>query len=263
MLHLENIRTLLQKDPFWTLYALGDLHPPESEFADWRPSANGVALVFRGFSPPVLFVHDEASVESVDEPELYLQVKADVLGKLEPRYVICDLKQMWRMGLGRDPLEMLIETKRLSPARLNEVLALYGDGQEQGEAPEFFDVSKLGDGVFAGVFHDGALVSVAGTHLISSQESAAAIGNVYTRRDFRGRGFGSAVTAAVASELRRRGIATIGLNVRQDNLAAIRAYERIGFVKHCPYVEGRAMRRTAHLSPQKFERPQINTDEHG
>jgi ribosomal protein S18 acetylase RimI-like enzyme len=36
------------------------------------------------------------------------------------------------------------------------------------------------------------------------------------------------------------GIGAIGLNVRADNPAAIRVYESLGFVRHCPFIEALA-----------------------
>jgi ribosomal protein S18 acetylase RimI-like enzyme len=96
----------------------------------------------------------------------------------------------------------------------------------------------VSDGIFFGVYEDEALAAVAGTHLVAPEEGAAAIGNVYTRRDRRGRGLGRAVTAAVLREL--NGIETVGLNVRADNDAAIRIYESLGFVRHCEFHEALA-----------------------
>ena len=84
------------------------------------------------------------------------------------------------------------------------------------------------------------LTAVAGTHLVARDESAAAIGNVYVRRDRRGQGLGRLVTAAVINDL--RDLETIGLNVREDNAAAIRVYESLGFVKHCDFREALALR---------------------
>ena len=72
------------------------------------------------------------------------------------------------------------------------------------------------------------MVAAAGTHLLSRRERVATIGNVYTRRDCRGRGLGRIVMSAVREAL--AGIDTIGLNVRVDNRAAIRVYESLGFV---------------------------------
>ena len=73
---------------------------------------------------------------------------------------------------------------------------------------------------------------------MAREEGAAAIGNVYVRRDRRGRGLGRVVTAAVLTGL--AGIETIGLNVRADNSAALRVYESLGFARHCEFYEGLA-----------------------
>ena len=83
---------------------------------------------------------------------------------------------------------------------------------------------------------------MAGTHVATLRESAAALGNIYTRRDRRGRGLGTRVTAAVVDQLRSMQLATIVLNVRTSNAAAIHVYERLGFRKHCDYIEAPMIR---------------------
>jgi ribosomal protein S18 acetylase RimI-like enzyme len=93
-------------------------------------------------------------------------------------------------------------------------------------------------GVFFGIDDGNALVAVAGTHLVAPSEGAAAIGNVYTRRDGRSRGLGRTVTRAVLNEL--KAIETIGLNVRADNPSAIHLYETLGFARHCDFQEALA-----------------------
>jgi ribosomal protein S18 acetylase RimI-like enzyme len=50
--------------------------------------------------------------------------------------------------------------------------------------------------------------------------------------------------SAVVLALREAGIQTIGLNVAGSNLAAVHAYERIGFRTRCRYYEGPAVRCT-------------------
>jgi len=84
---------------------------------------------------------------------------------------------------------------------------------------------------------------VAGTHLVAPEEGVAAIGNVYTRPECRGRGLATRLTGAVAAELVRRGIPLVALNVCPENLPAMRAYRRLGFFKYCEFVEGLAVRR--------------------
>jgi predicted GNAT family acetyltransferase len=75
--------------------------------------------------------------------------------------------------------------------------------------------------------------------VLARQEGAAAIGNVYTRRDRRGRGLARAVTAAVARAL--ADVDTVVLNVRDDNTAALRLYDTLGFTRHCLFHEAVAV----------------------
>ena len=118
---------------------------------------------------------------------------------------------------------------------------LYDDGRESGEVPDFFRLSMVRDGVFFGAWEGVELIAAAGTHLTNPAESVGAVGNVYTRRDRRGRGLAALTTAAVSRELVRQGCRTVALNVSRDNPAAIRAYERAGFRIHCPFYEGLAV----------------------
>ena len=106
-----------------------------------------------------------------------------------------------------------------------------------------FSPTQVTQGVFYGVEQDGRLISVAGTHLVSDAYSVGAVGNVMTHPDHRGHGYATLATRAVCAELIRRGIKTIVLNVRQDNAPAIRMYEKLGFVRYCPFYEGVIERR--------------------
>jgi ribosomal protein S18 acetylase RimI-like enzyme len=203
-------------------------------------------MLYRAFGTPVLFAQgDPRAVAPIlddfsTEPSVFLHVRPEMLPVLETRYEIVELWRMWRMVLERDAYRGVLTAGvvRLSSAHESAVKQLFDDGSSTGESPDFFFPSMLDAGVFYGLEDADNLVAVAGTHLVVPSEDVAAIGNVYTRRDRRGRGLAASVTSAVVDELLRLRIGTIVLNVNQSNALAIRLYERLGFKRHCGYCEG-------------------------
>jgi ribosomal protein S18 acetylase RimI-like enzyme len=245
----DSIRGVLAKDRPWSLYALGDLAPGYFERCTWfLKDSEALVLLYRGSTPPVLFAAGAPASVARLLPELrgekafYLHLRPEIAELLAADYEIQGLKQMWRMTLdaSRYQAAPFREVRRLGGPDLPALQELYADGEAAGEAPDFFFPEMLEQGVFFGVEEDGRLASVAGTHLVVPAEGVAAVGNIYTRRGCRGRGWGSLVTSAVAGELLRREIPTIGLNVNQQNQAAIRVYEKLGFAKYCAFCEGLA-----------------------
>lgn len=237
----SEIRGILRRDPVWCVYALGDLDAELFANTEWF--VPDLTLVLHLYDTTILFAIGPGSVrEALDHVTwpVHLQVQADVLAEVARYATITTTKLMWRMGWKGTALPRSIApaVRRLSGDDVSALQALYADGDGTGEAPDFFFPSMVTDGVFFGVEEDGALVAAAGTHLLARDEGVAAIGNVYTRRDRRGRGLGRAVTIAVLTDL--AGIGTIGLNVRADNDAAIRMYEGLGFTRHCRFTEALA-----------------------
>lgn len=246
------IRALLETDRPWSVYPLGDLAPGLFEHSEWFRAAGdraALVLVFRGFQTPVLFALGEAEAvrplleEALHDPAIYLHVRPEIVPLVRERYSAPKVDPMWRMVLERPgDLPAPGDDARLGPADLAALQRLYADGEPVGEAPGFFAPSMLAQGVYCGIWEDDALVAAAGTHVLAPDEGVAAIGNVYTRRDRRGRGLAAHVTGAVAGELLRRGIGTVALNVDQRNEAAFRVYERLGFRRYCEFREGLAAR---------------------
>jgi len=248
----STIRNLLETDRPWSAYPLGDLAPGLFEQGSWYcPSAGDQALVllFRGFTPPVLFTLGSPEVlgrllsEIPFEPSVYVHIRPEILPILTARYSVPNPVKIWRMAL--DPRAFAAPASsgvvRLSLADLAAVEALYADGESTGEKPHFFRPSMLQDAIFYGVWENKELIAAAGTHLVVPAEGVAAIGNVYTRRDRRGRGLAARTASAVVNDLVGMRIQTIVLNVAQQNLPAIRIYERLGFKRHCAYYEGLAV----------------------
>jgi len=249
----DTVREILQTDRPWAVYALADLAPEYSALARWHVAADGrpaLLLVYGGFEPPVLFAHgavaDLTSLvpEVAGEREFYLSVRPEAVALLRASgYEIRDEKRMWRMVA--DPVRFVPRAHaavRLGPSDYEALASLYRDGDAAGETPPFFDAGMLRHGIYYGICEGGAMVAAAGTHVLSERESVAAIGNVYTRRDRRGRGFGGQVSGAATGELLRLGVRTVALNVSESNTAARRVYERLGFERYCEYREGIAAR---------------------
>jgi ribosomal protein S18 acetylase RimI-like enzyme len=88
------------------------------------------------------------------------------------------------------------------------------------------------------------VLAIAGTHVVTRREGVGCLGNIYTRRDRRGRGLSTRVTRAVTAQLLNMKLQTVALNVQENNAPAIRVYQKLGFQRYCGYVEAAARKRT-------------------
>jgi GNAT superfamily N-acetyltransferase len=242
------IRRELEKEPSWTAYALADLEPDYFGYTAWFQSADkgALLLVYRGFARPVLLcigatqdwrpLLDEADA-ILSGGGIYVVARPEVFGNFRGRYRIAEERPMQRMVLqARSPAlpGSLPAVTRLGRGDIDAIKQLYGE-----EPPEFFQESMLSEGCYYGIYEGELLAAVAGTHIIAPSVNVAGLGNIYTRRDCRNRGYSTRVTRAVTQQLIKSGIRTIVLNVREDNHTAIRVYERIGFNRYCRYFEGK------------------------
>ncbi len=248
---LGTIQAFLDTDRLWAAYALGDLEPELRKLSEWYGAEDeggliALALLFKGFDPPALFtIGDAQGIDSIlrtvlRAPRVYLNVREEHLPAIREHYQIESLEPMWRMTL--EPEEFRPTRGRatyLPPERIPALEQLYALGG--GDA---FRPSQVRDGAFFGIDECGRLLAAAGTHVVSDAHSVTAVGNVFTHPDHRCKGHASLVTSAVCAEMIRRGIRTIVLNVAQANVAAIHVYEKLGFRKYAPFVEGRAARKS-------------------
>jgi ribosomal protein S18 acetylase RimI-like enzyme len=253
----RRILAFLQLDRRYAAYAIGDLQDVMFEQSAWAGAERGgqlraLVLHFRGLTIPALFLMGEndglrAILQQSLRPErVFFMCRTEHLTTTQEFYTWEGTNPMWRMVLQPrrfQPLEG--ECIQLGPAHYTELLQLYTGGG--GDA---FNLMQLEHGVFFGVAVHDQLVAVAGTHLVSPTYGVAALGNVFTHPDCRGRGYGTLTTAAVVAELLRLGIPDIVLNVSQANSAAIRIYERLGFERYCPFLEGAAWVKTS-TNPSK------------
>jgi ribosomal protein S18 acetylase RimI-like enzyme len=255
----DTVRDYLNRERVYSAYMLGDLddeHWHHCEFYGAGPAAEnsvaGLVLRYTGFSPNLLVLSGEpAPVEalllSFDRTDpVYVTATDTNYPVFQQFYNTPEARHMWRMAFdtSTDLTQYEGEAVHLQgPADTARVKALF---QQAGpEAGIFFTAEQVNGGAFYGIFSDGQLVAVAGTHIVSANESVAAVGNVYTRPAYRGRGFAGQCTAATTRHLVERGIRTIVLNVKQQNSIAIKVYEKLGYARVLPFWEGSAIPRQA------------------
>jgi ribosomal protein S18 acetylase RimI-like enzyme len=150
-----------------------------------------------------------------------------------------------------DHLKMILrDPSRLALAPSRQSVQLTIDDEEEVVAfyrasypGNWFDGRMLETGHYWGIRLDGKLVAAGGVHVYSPHYRVAALGNIATHPDYRGRGLAGDVTAAICRGL-LNSVEEIGLNVKADNNAAISCYRRLGFEVTATYQEILLTRRT-------------------
>jgi ribosomal protein S18 acetylase RimI-like enzyme len=250
--HIDQIHAFLETDHAWAAYALADLGLPYSQHAEWFGADDdgalcSIVLRYSGLphGPLIFTMGRPTGIEAIlDEavsfaPFLELSIRAEHLAAFQARYQFDGpfgyLQPMWRMSLdAADFRPSPGAVVRLKTPDANSIQQIYAAGGG-GDA---FAPSQLATGTCFGARVGNRLLAVAGTHVVSDEYSVAAVGNVGTHPDHRGKGYATVATSAVCAALLDRGIRTIVLNVAQNNLAAIRVYEKLGFKKYVPFYEG-------------------------
>jgi ribosomal protein S18 acetylase RimI-like enzyme len=238
----NKIRSILEKDRKWSAYALADLDPKYKEFCRWLVNQDSLILIYKGLDPPVLFAIGQPSQLEI----LFSQVPGGrytytLMGFpreiVKPRLKIEIEHHMWRMTLKADEFPGT-QSQAVVKLGLEHFEAIQGLVSGYPDQPDSFTPMQLELGPFYGLFEGEELVSMAGVHIQSHWASVAAIGNVYTRPDRRGRGYATNVTASVIEDVLSQGIQTVVLNVGMNNHPALTSYHKLGFWPYCGYYEG-------------------------
>ncbi|MEU3458178.1 GNAT family N-acetyltransferase [Micromonospora sp. NPDC006766] len=243
---------LLRRDPLLHAYQLGDLDDFFWPYTSWYRRGDQVALLFHGVELPTLLAL--TAPERTGELAALLEELASVLpvrlwAHLSPGldvtvarwYEVSDAAGYHRMAL-TDPDRLARVTPAgevLDRADLPALLDLYAVAYPGN----WFEPRMLDSGPYVGIRDGGDLVAVAGVHVWSPTWRVAAVGNVATHPRVRGRGWAGAAVAAVCARL-RADVDHVTLNVRADNTAALRLYERLGFTRVADFTEC-ALRRRA------------------
>lgn len=236
------IETVLRRNTHMHLYELGDLDPFFWPYTVWYGLEDGgelrsTVLLYVATATPILLAIPAAGGDGTDDllrlvlpllpPSLYAHVDPSFVELLAVSYRPASFGRHFKMALrDRRRLERTDSsaTLALGPADLAELNELY-HASYPGNS---FDPRMLETGHFYGVRRDGKLAGAAGIHVYSPSYRVAAIGNVATLPEYRGRGIARMVTARLCREL-LASVDNIGLNVKADNHAAIASYRALGF----------------------------------
>lgn len=247
----ERLWKHFQKDPVLFAYHIGDLDDfffPQCQWAASyttrrHPIVQDVVLVYHGGETPTVLAF------GVDSG--YSQLVAETLDILPSRF-FCHFQpecgEVFQSRYRGKPLGTHLKMRldnvsgsdeqgdgnivRLNRSDLESIEQLYA----RAYPGNYFTPRMLETGRYYGIKLDGRLVTVAGVHVVSDEYKIAVLGNIATDPEYRGRRLAYRVTHRLAGELRREG-KLVCLNVKADNPAAIRCYERIGFIVTHRYEE--------------------------
>lgn len=239
------LEQVLRRHAALHLYELGDLDDPFFEHARFYVARapggpiEGVALVYVGSDPPTLLAlaADERErralegliprVVAAERGRLYVHVSPSLrpvverLGTVEPRGH--HRKLVWNARAAVPPA-LAEGCVALGPEDAPEVLDLLGRAYPEN----FFHPRVLETRMAYGLRDAGELVAFAGVHVFSARYRVAALGNVVTATGRRGQGLAGRVCAALCAALDPVAD-VVGLNVDDQNHAARRLYEKLGF----------------------------------
>ena len=236
------IEKFLREDPFYQIYSIGDLDDFFWPDTKWYALTRGkeikcIFLIYDDNQYPVLLAlnHRKQVISELSLREIapilpskfYAHLTEDLKVLFEIKYQIKSFGIHYKMGLIDYMAIKEMDTSgvvRLTAENSKDIQKLY----EISYPNNWFNERMLKTGQYFGIIQNDKLISIAGVHVYSEQYRVAALGNITTHPEYRNRGFGKLVTAALCQSLIRN-VDHIGLNVHVDNTGAITCYKNLGF----------------------------------
>lgn len=252
------IERYLRRFPQFNFYHLGDLDDffwPHTEWfaREQDGEISALALLYTAPNPKVLLgiLNDNRQEMNALLEDLVPTLPDDVYAHLSP-----GLEEIFKADYhlnhnGEHYKMVLTDPGKLTQFDTSQVISLTTDHLSELEAlyqsaypGNWFNPRMLDSGQYVGIRSaHGELICVAGVHVFSREYRVAALGNITTHLDFRGQGFASTATAGLCTQVLDHA-ELIGLNVRTDNLPAVRSYQKIGFEIVTTYDEWNLERKT-------------------
>lgn len=247
----RDIYQYLKRNVYLNLYSIGDLDDFFWPFTTWYGLVNDsqlveVALVYSGHTLPTLLALSKnpgqlqtllEEIKDLLPPTFYAHLSPTVHKIFQDTHSLTHHGEHYKMALmGEPPFPKGNggEVVHIPPSEINAVKDLY-----QKSYPEnWFDPRMLETGQYFGIKDEAVdeYISIAGVHVYSPTYDVAAIGNIATHPQYRGKGYATQVTAYLCESLSQK-VKFIGLNVKVNNEAAIACYKKLGFKRIGKYHE--------------------------
>lgn len=246
MQEVTELASLLRKNPELHIYELGDLDPFFFPQTKWFAEDGVLCLLYTGSFGSTLLAFaapsEEARMIALLErtrdrfpDHFYTHLTPGLAAALEPRFELSPPKPALKMVLrDREKIEA-IDTRDVVEV-LSEDLAAAEALYRDSYPGNWFDARMLETGCYCGIREGDRFIAIAGVHVYSPTYRVAALGNIVTAHDARGRGLGAKITAAVSKKLLAT-VDVVGLNVMRDNAVAISCYRKLGFEVVADYEE--------------------------
>jgi ribosomal protein S18 acetylase RimI-like enzyme len=222
------------------IYSIGDLDDffwPKTIWYALKDSdeIKTIALLYVGMFPPTLlsFYKGESaySRQLIEKIRGFLPNKLNV--HLSPGLIdifgtenIIDYYGLnYKMILTR--AVQALKDKHIRRLSIND-LPIINDFFIESYPHNWFDSRMIETNKYFGYFESDKLIGVSGIHVYSSEYRVAALGNIATHPNHRGKQIAYKLTSALCFDL-QKSVDYIGLNVKSDNEYAIKCYKKVGF----------------------------------
>ena len=247
---VDELRRILTPHRPYAAYALGQLQAGLFERSAWwlARGAGGHALALHsrgGLGNALLAIGAVEPLAAIlalhpGPRSAFLTCQEHHLKTVLQHYQLPDHNSLLRMLVDRETFRPgRGDVRRLGGGDVARMNRLYrSDG-----TPAFYTAENIDEGaVYYGAYDGKRLVAVAGTHVVSPDEGIAVAGNVFVHPTHRGQGLGTLVSGAVTGQL-LVDCREVALSVAPENVAAVRAYRRLGYREVGRLIEGAATRR--------------------
>jgi ribosomal protein S18 acetylase RimI-like enzyme len=236
----SEIYKFLSGTPGLQLYTIGDLDDFFWKDTVWyaiydKKKMQSVALLYTGMDPSTFLLFYEKdpffseellkSIRKLLPARFNVHLSPGLIDIFGKENILEDYGQNFRMILARNPEQ--ISDDNIRKIELDDIPEI-NDLYKIAYPHNWFDRRMIETGKYFGYFTGGMLVGIAGIHVYSQEYRVAALGNIATHPDFRGRKIAFNLTSFLCNDL-RNSVDIIGLNVKSDNMAAIKCYKNIGF----------------------------------